>query len=483
MVKEAYDDVQRWRTDLAINHERYERLLPSGAVEGVKAQDICVGHVIRVSTDQRVPADLVMLRTHDMSGTAFVRTDQLDGETDWKLRLAVPSCQKLTSDAALAAAVLTLRAGPPTRDIYDFTGDVTLYDEAYEGGCIQEPLALENTLWANTVLASGIACGIVVHTGTDTRSSMNSSAKPPSKMATLDLQVNSIAKLLFLLVTVFALAMVVVPIVQSWAFNNSLPAFSTALSQRLLQALLDFVCFILLFSQIIPISLRVALDVAKLVYKMQMSSDKRLPGLQVRSSTLPEELGGIEYLLTDKTGTLTRNEMKFKKLHLGFACLSDASLTELQHTLASVLAAHRTPRSRRPRPRRMRCRRGNPLPRVSRDGDMGEDEQRPGASAAAAGDGAQGTAIAHALLAIALCHNVSPVDGAAGPEPSSPQPPTTPAAAPRAPPPQGAAAAIMAEAAAAAARSASRAPLPTSSPWCSLPRAAASCSRGGRPPQ
>ena len=107
---------------------------------------------------------------------------------------------------------------------------MTLYDEAYEGGCIQEPLALENTLWANTVLASGIACGIVVHTGTDTRSSMNSSAKPPSKMATLDLQVNSIAKLPFLLVTVFALAMVVVPIVQSWAFNNSLPAFSTALA-------------------------------------------------------------------------------------------------------------------------------------------------------------------------------------------------------------------------------------------------------------
>jgi len=44
--------------------------------------------------------------------------------------------------------------------------------------------------------------------------------------------------------------------------------------------------------------------------------------LQVRSSTLPEELGGIDFLLTDKTGTLTRNEMLFRKLHLGFAFLS-----------------------------------------------------------------------------------------------------------------------------------------------------------------
>lgn len=167
MTKEAYDDVQRWRTDIAINQESYERLLPDGSTQLVRAQDIEVGHLIRVHADQRIPADLVMLRTHDASGSAFVRTDQLDGETDWKLRLAVPSCQKLATDESLAAAVLTLAAGAPTKEIYDFAGDVTLYDEAFEGGCMQEPLGLENTLWANTVLASGTACGLVVHTGAE----------------------------------------------------------------------------------------------------------------------------------------------------------------------------------------------------------------------------------------------------------------------------------------------------------------------------
>lgn len=55
--------------------------------------------IIIVENDQRVPADLVLLRTSDKSGA--VRTDQLDGVTDWKLRLAVPATQKLQCDADL----------------------------------------------------------------------------------------------------------------------------------------------------------------------------------------------------------------------------------------------------------------------------------------------------------------------------------------------------------------------------------------------
>ena len=50
-----------------------------------------------------------------------------------------------------------------------------------------------------------------------------------------------------------------------------------------------------------------------------MQKDKDMPGTVVRSTTIPEELGRISYLLTDKTGTLTQNDMVFKKLHLGTA--------------------------------------------------------------------------------------------------------------------------------------------------------------------
>lgn len=91
-----------------------------------------------VEKGQRVPADLVLLRTTEKSGACFVRTDQLDGETDWKLRLAVPITQKLDSDAQLFDIKASLYVEKPQKDIHSFIGTFTRVSTLLYSSLLQE---------------------------------------------------------------------------------------------------------------------------------------------------------------------------------------------------------------------------------------------------------------------------------------------------------------------------------------------------------
>ncbi|KAJ8949373.1 hypothetical protein NQ314_008233 [Rhamnusium bicolor] len=270
-----------------------------------------VGDLIIVDKDERVPADLVLLRTSESSGAVFVRTDQLDGETDWKLRLAVPATQKLSTDHQLFEISASIYAEKPQKDIHSFIGTFSRLDSLNS----DESLDLENTLWTNCVIASGQATGVVIYTGPETRSVMNNSA-PRSKVGLLDIEVNTITKLLFAAVIGLALLMM------------ALKGFSGPWYRYMFR-------FILLFSYIIPISLRVNLDMGKSFYSWSIGKDPAMKGTTVRCTTIPEELGRISYLLSDKTGTLTQNSMVLKRLHLGTVSYAADSFDEVTSVLKS----------------------------------------------------------------------------------------------------------------------------------------------------
>ncbi|GAB5569093.1 probable phospholipid-transporting ATPase IIA isoform X1 [Prionailurus iriomotensis] len=315
VIREAVEEIRCYVRDREVNCQIFSRLTArdDGGTVKVKSSNIQVGDLIIVEKNQRVPADMIFLRTSEKNGSCFLRTDQLDGETDWKLRLPVACAQRLPTAADLLQIRSYVYAEEPNIDIHNFVGTFTREDSDPP---ISESLSIENTLWAGTVIASGTVVGVVLYTGRELRSVMNTS-NPRSKIGLFDLEVNCLTKILFGALVVVSLVMV-------------------ALQHFAGRWYLQIIRFLLLFSNIIPISLRVNLDMGKIVYSWVIRRDSKIPGTVVRSSTIPEQLGRISYLLTDKTGTLTQNEMVFKRLHLGTVAYGLDSMDEVQSHIFSI---------------------------------------------------------------------------------------------------------------------------------------------------
>jgi phospholipid-translocating ATPase len=159
----------------------------------------------------------------------------------------------------------------PTNLIYEYAG---IFMNKYKTLDVKEPLSLENTLWSETVLASqGYIIGLVIYTGRHTRSQMNQKL-PTTKQCQLDNEINYLSKILFVLMLILSLSIVILN-----GFHGDWFMF--------------YFRVVLLLSSIIPISLRVNLDLAKMWYSYCINIDDQIEGTIARNSTIPEELGRI----------------------------------------------------------------------------------------------------------------------------------------------------------------------------------------------
>jgi phospholipid-translocating ATPase len=280
-----------------------------------------------------------------IGGTCYIRTDQLDGETDWKLKHSLSVFQQLKLNEDILSVSFEVIVEQPQKDLYSFAGNLK-YRSPITNELNEEPLSVLNTTWSNSVLATGSIVGMVIYTGKDTRAILHTSS-PRVKSGQADNEINNLTKLLFLIMIIMAVVML------------SLKGFSGLWYVFLLR-------YIILLSYIIPISLRVNLDMAKLVYGWIIQHDANIKNTIVRNSTIPEELGRIEYMLTDKTGTLTNNEMIFKKLHIGSTCFSAENSNEIMNSIHNYY--------------------------TNSSSNMSNDES-----------------LVKCVLALSLCHNVTPV--------------------------------------------------------------------------
>ena len=325
MLKELYDDIKRRIQDKKTNSTLVTTLKLSDEIQknlikiDKKAAELNIGDIIELKKNSRVPADIIVLKTYNDSeeNQAFIRTDQLDGETDWKLRKA-PGISQSKSERDIVNINGYIEYEAPSKLIYNFQGVLKFQND--QGIIQKEPLNLENTMWASTVVASQKIIGIVIYTGKETRAQMNSST-PKYKLGILDQELNWLNVYLFSIMFILSVVLICLK-----GFN-----------------IFIFFKFIILFSSIIPISLRVNLDVSKTWFSYIVSKDEKIPETIARNSTIPEELGRISYIFSDKTGTLTKNEMVFKNIAMETEIFGEENFEDLKNILSDECQIYDAP--------------------------------------------------------------------------------------------------------------------------------------------
>ena len=346
MIKQGYEDFCRHRSDNAINKAPVNILKDGKIVVGV-SEDIKVGDIIKVNKGEQFPCDLVLLSTPLPNGKCFVMTANLDGETNLKPLFASKETRECTTQELLANLQAQIECQNPNPDLHSFNGRIKVkkLTEMIPGSLGLENIALRGTQLRNTDFVYGCA----VYTGVDTKMSQNSKMGA-NKFSTVEKTMNKILLvyigiLLFEIVLCTSLKYSFGVLHEYQTFTKDTVAahwylgFFLQIKPKLV--LEDFFSFLVIFNNIVPISLYVTLEVQKFLGSMFLVWDRDLydpetdEPAKCNSSDLNEELGQIEILFSDKTGTLTENIMIFKEASIGGVQYDSQALKRIKTTFSS----------------------------------------------------------------------------------------------------------------------------------------------------
>lgn len=327
-IKALVEDRKRHEEDRTLNNSVAHVVGEDGKVTDKKWEDVKVGEILQVYDEESFPADLLCIYSDLPDDVCFIKTANLDGETNLKIkrpaRFAVDVIQRPEELSCLKAKLV---CEAPNANLHVFHG-VLQGESQQQLASNTLPITMNEVLLRGCTLKnSRFIYGVVIYTGGDTRI-MRNQAVTPTKVGVFDKFLS--VQIVILLIVQFFLCLACSIVSYVWAQEEGLNNYYLALDQHVqgnfengfVYIIVFFFTFWILFSYLVPISLFVSMEIVKFWQGLYILMDEEMRDFdtgepaRARNSALNEDLGQVEYVFSDKTGTLTTNDMRLREISI-----------------------------------------------------------------------------------------------------------------------------------------------------------------------